>query len=110
MSKLSSLAAALSVLVLASSASAETVIRPAPGQGGSIKLGEVAGSGYYTLEQNGFHIVITLTKDESQPVRFEAVLTQGQSITLSAPEKLGSKSDTINIRREGDVLIVTQTP
>jgi len=110
MSNLPSLAAALSVLAIASSASAETVIRPAPGQGGSITLGEVAGSGYYTLEPNGYHIVITLTKDGTQPVRFEAVLMQGQSIMLSAPEKLGARSDTIKIRREGDILVVTQTP
>ena len=102
--------AATAVLLIASTVHAETFIRPAPGQGGSITLGEVAGSGYHTLEKIGFHIVITLTKDESRPVRFEAVLTQDQSITLSAPDKLGSKSDTIKIRREGDTLVVTQTP
>ena len=104
------LASVVQTLVLTSTANAETVIRPAPGQGGSIILGDVAGSGYYTLEQNGFHIVITLTEDDSRPVRFEAVLMQGQSITLSAPNKLGSKADTIKIDRVGDTLVVNQTP
>ena len=104
------LSSVVPILVLASTASAETIIRPTPGQGGSIILGDVAGSGYYTLKQNGFHIVITLTKDDSRPVRFEAVLMQGQSITLSAPNKIGSKTDTIKIDRVGDTLVVDQTP
>lgn len=87
---------------------AETIIMPAPGEGGSIRLGEVAGTGYYTVEPNGFRVVITLTKDQYQPIRFEAVLVPGQSIRLSAPRELGSTSEMIDIVRNGDALVVTR--
>jgi hypothetical protein len=53
-------------------------------------------------------VVITLTRDTNRPVRFEAVLTQGQSITLSAPREIGSTSEIIEITREGDAIVVTK--
>ena len=98
---------AAAILALASPAHAQTV-KPKPLQGGSISLGEVAGNAYYTVEPAGFRVVITLTRDTNRPVRFEAVLTQGQSITLSAPREIGSTSEIIEITREGDAIVVTK--
>jgi hypothetical protein len=99
--------AAAAIVALVGPAHAQTV-KPKPLQGGSISLGDVAGNAYYTVEPKGFRVVITLTKDTNRPVRFETVLSQGQSITLSAPRELGSTSEVIEITREGDSIVVTK--
>ncbi|WP_159710516.1 hypothetical protein [Geminicoccus flavidas] len=99
---------AATVLALSGSVQAATT-HPKPLQGGSINIGVVSGSGYYTVEPEGFRVVITLTKGTERPIRFEAVLTPGQSIILSAPRELGAeKSEVIEIAREGDDLVVTR--
>ncbi|WP_191060369.1 hypothetical protein [Geminicoccus harenae] len=101
------LTVAATVLVLSGSAQAATT-HPKPIQGGSINIGVVSGSGYYTVEPEGFRVVVTLTKGTERPIRFEAVLTPGQSVLLSAPREVGAESEVIEITREGDELVVTR--
>jgi hypothetical protein len=57
-----------------------------PTQGQTLDLGGVLGVAYYTVEPDGYHVVATLAEGETgAPVRFEAVLTPGQAVTLSSP-------------------------
>jgi hypothetical protein len=102
------IAVATACFALTGQIHAAETIKPAPLQGGSIQLGQVVGTGYYTVEPNGFRVVITLTKDQNQPIRFETVLIPGQSIRLSAPRELGSTSEVIDIVRNGDAIVVTK--
>lgn len=107
--KIIHLGAIAAVIGLVSAVNAET-IKPKPLAGGSLSIGVVAGSGYYTVEPDGYHVVITLTKGMERPIRIESVLVDGQSMTLSAPRELGSESETIKIGRNGNELVVTKRP
>jgi hypothetical protein len=102
----SSLGATAILLTAVAAADAQT-IRPEPLAGGSIAIGVVSGTGYYTVEPEGYRVVITLTKGTERPIRFETVLTDGQSMILSAPRELGAESEVMTITREGDELVVT---
>lgn len=70
--------------------------------GRSIDLGPVNGMAYYTIEKDGYHVVATLADADSKAVRFEAVLTPGQTVTLSSPTAKGSASEQIQISRYND--------
>ena len=98
---------AATVLLLSGPLQAATT-HPKPLQGGSINIGVVSGTGFYTIEPEGFRVVITLTKGTERPVRFETVLAPGQSVILSAPREIGAESEVIEIVREGDELVVTR--
>ena len=102
-------AAAIGVSVLAilltTSVHAETKT-PKPLEGGSVSIGVVHGSGYYTVEKDGYRVVITLTKGVDRPIRFETVLADKQAMMLSAPREDGQKPQTIKVRRSGEELIV----
>jgi hypothetical protein len=51
----------------------------------SIDLGEVSGVAYYTVERDGFHVVVTLAHGkEGTPIRVVSVLAPGQSVAFSA--------------------------
>jgi hypothetical protein len=82
-----------------------------PIQAASISLGEVTGVAYYTVEPNGYRVIATLAAgDRSTPMRFEAVLTDGQSLLVSAPGPANSDADELVIAREGNKLTITDTP
>ena len=84
-------------------------LRPVQAQG--IDLGAVSGVAYYTVERDGFRVVITLTQpgeDAAVPVRLVAVLTPGQSVLLSAPRGADSPADTVEIGRHADTVLVRQ--
>lgn len=73
----------------------------------SINLGEVSGTAYYTVEQEGFHVVATLAHGETgTPMRFETVLAPGQSMMLSTPGLGSTAPSRVEISREGDQLLV----
>ena len=78
-----------------------------PLEGGSFAIGAVHGVGYYIVEPEGLHVVMTLTKGAEKPVRFEATLAEGQSLTLSSPRQEGEAAESIVVQREGDKLVVT---
>ena len=68
----STLLSAISALAFVGAAHADS-LRPIEGQ--SIRLGEVSGIAYYTVERDGFRVVATLAQGEQgTPVRVEAVL------------------------------------
>ena len=72
----------------------------------SIDLGDVSGVAYYTPEEAGYHVVVTLSS-AATPVRFESVLAADQSVTLSTPRAVGAASRTLALTRRGDRIVVT---
>ena len=76
-------------------------LRPAQSHG--IKLGSVAGDAYYTVRQDGYHVVATFTQRDGSgaPVRFHAVLAPGQAVTFSSPRGVGEQPVSLSIRRQG---------
>lgn len=77
-----------------------------PTQGQSIDLGDVSGSAYYTVEDDGFRVVTTLAHETGTSVRMVAVLAPGQSVVLSTPRELGVDPVDVEISREADTLLV----
>jgi hypothetical protein len=82
-----------------------------PIQSQSIDLGDVAGDAYYTVEQDGFHVVATFANRDggSTPVRFEAVLSPGQAVTFSTPRAAGEQPVSFSIKRQDERVIVAKT-
>lgn len=76
----------------------------------SIDLGAVTGTAYYTADPDGYRVVATLAQGAGTPVRFEAVLTPGQSISLSTPAEVGVAADTVEISRRDDEVLVRTSP
>jgi hypothetical protein len=78
-----------------------TGLRPLQGQ--SVNLGDVSGVAYYTVEPDGFRVVMTLAQGEAgTPIRFVSVLASGQRVVLSTPRQAGA----LEITRNGDSLLV----
>jgi hypothetical protein len=69
----------------------------------SIDLGDVSGVAYYTVERDGFHVVMTLAQGmEGTPIRVVSVLAPGQSVAFSTPHQ----ADALEISRNGDNVFV----
>ena len=84
-------------------------LRPVHAQG--IDLGAVSGVAYYTVEHDGFRVVVTLAQggeDAMASVRFEAVLAPGQSVVLSTSRGVGTPPDAVEISRHADTVLVRQ--
>ena len=80
-----------------------------PLEGQSIRLGEVSGVAYYTVEHDGFRLVATLAHGEGgTPVRIDALLASGQSLVLSTPREAGTAPNAVEISRRGDQVLVHQ--
>jgi hypothetical protein len=72
-----------------------------------IDLGGVSGVAYYTVERDGFHVVATLAEGSTgTPVRLHAILVPGQSVVLSTPREVGVAPVAVEIRRQGDRVLV----
>lgn len=96
-----------SPLLVAALALATTGVAHADGlrpiEARAIDLGAVTGTAYYTVDQDGYRVVATLAENAaSTPVRFEAVLSPGQTVTLSTPADVGVVADAIEISRHDD--------
>ncbi|MFE1599380.1 hypothetical protein [Methylobacterium sp. ID0610] len=99
------LLAALAASSLIGSAAADAV---KPARATSIDLGPLAGVAYYTVEPKGYHVVVTLAPRAAAPaLRFEAVLAEGQGVTVSTPRQTGAEARSVAIRRDGDAVSVT---
>jgi len=89
-------------------------VRPtelAASHGGSIQLGSIRGIVYYTETRGGYRVIATLADGEAgQPVRFEAILTDKQSLTISVPGKAGEPDQAVEISRAADKLIIARPP
>jgi hypothetical protein len=68
----------------------------------SIDLGAVSGVAYYTVERDGFHVVMTLAQGVAgTPIRVVSVLAPGQSVVFSTPQ-----AGALEIDRSGDSVLV----
>jgi len=77
-------------------------------QGGSVAIGAVMGSIYYTEEGSDYRVVATLsTSSDSTPVRVIARLRPGQIITLSVPGLAGAQEQAVSLIRTGNRLMIS---
>lgn len=99
------LAAASLLAGLAGGAQAQAL---QPVENGSVDLGGVAGDLHYTVHPDGLHVVATFAErgEASTPVRFEAVLAPGQTVTISTPREAGLPAEAVTIGRQADHLFV----
>lgn len=79
-------------------------------KGQSIDLGTVSGFAYYTVEEDGYRVVATLADPDSKALRFEAVLTPGQTVVLSSPASIAQAPARIQISRVNDRISVQNLP
>ena len=74
-----------------------------PIEGKSIDLKGISGIAYYTVERDGFHVVVTLAPVEAgTPLRIVSVLAPGQRVVLSTPQQ----ADAVEISRKGDSVLI----
>ena len=79
----------------------------APSNGRTLHLGGFDGIVYYTVEQDGYHVVATMASGaEATPIRFIATLGPGQSLMISVPQAVGEPSLDFEIVRIGEALFV----
>lgn len=96
--------ATLAFVLAAGAANAESL---SPSAARSIHLGDVSGTAFYTVDRDGFRVVATLAQGEAgTPMRVVSVLAPGQSIVLSTPHEEGTRPSSVEIRREGDQVLV----
>jgi hypothetical protein len=78
-----------------------------PIQDKTVHMGAVTGDVYYTVRPDGYHVVATFAERGTRPpVRFEAILAPGQSVTISTPRAVGQPADAVEITRQQDRLFV----
>jgi hypothetical protein len=86
-----------------------TAAELAPGNGHSIDLGRFHGIVYYTVEQDGYRVVATLTAQaDAQPIRFVSTLEPGQRMTISVPQAAGQPPINLEFLRSGEALLVSE--
>ena len=74
----------------------------------SIRLADLSGIVYYTVEQDGYRVVASLASSAGDlSIRFISTLVPGQHITLSVPQSVGRPSVDFDILRKGDTLVVS---
>ena len=89
-------------------ASAETLT---PIHNATVDLGTTQGSAYYVVTRDGYHLVATLMSSPvSTPVRFDTVLGDGQSATVSIPGPAGTNPHEVTFTRTADHLLVRHNP
>jgi hypothetical protein len=80
-----------------------------PMQATSLDLGAITGVAYYTIADDGFRVVATLAGGEAgTPMRFIATLTSGQGVVVSVPRGLHGTARQLEIKRNGDVVTVSE--
>lgn len=76
-------------------------------QGASVRLGPVNGVVYYTQESDGYRVVATLAETpQTAPVRFIAVLQDGQEAILSVAQPPARPALEATVRRSGTHLFL----
>ena len=77
----------------------------------TIDLGSTRGTAFYVDQPNGYHLTATLISGGANgPVRFDTVLADGQSATVSIPGPLGAPAQAVTFVRSADHLDVRETP
>jgi hypothetical protein len=96
--------AALATIAIAGAAHAGTF---KPLQAQHVDLGAFAGVAYYTAEQDGHHLVVTLQAGETNPpMRFAVTLAPGQGVTLSVPHRAGEQPVELYFVRQGEQIVM----
>jgi hypothetical protein len=68
-----------------------------------VDLGSLAGVAYYTVEEEGHRLVVSLKAPETDtPLRFVATLAPGQAVTLSVPRHVGEPPVDVHFVRHGE--------
>jgi hypothetical protein len=100
MSYRSVLPAAVAAIALSGVAHAEAL---KPVQARKVDLGSIAGVAYYTVEEEGHRLVVSLKAPETDtPLRFIATLAPEQAVTLSVPRRAGEPSLDVHFVRHGE--------
>jgi hypothetical protein len=82
-----------------------------PIQAATIALDGVTGVAYYTIEPDGYRVVATVAAGyDGEPIRFEAVLTDGQKILMTVPGPENTKPSELEIARSVDQLTISSSP
>lgn len=82
-----------------------------PFQGGTVQLGPVNGTVYYTESDGGYRVLATFSEGpESTPLRLTATLLPGQSVSVSVPGRAGTPPAEVQFRRVGDHLFLNPGP
>ena len=71
-------------------------------QAKSLQLGDASGVAYYTVQGQGYRLVVTLAGQDSTPGRFETTLLPGQKVTMSMPGSPRANARTIGGPPPGD--------
>jgi hypothetical protein len=96
------LAAVFAVVASSATLQAESL---SPAHGRSIDLGGFRGVAYYTVEDGGYRVVVTVMEADGKPVRLETVLGPRQSMLLTSAQG-GGAAAKIEITRRDDQLHV----
>jgi hypothetical protein len=101
------LLAAVATVAVAGSVHAEAL---KPVQARKVDLGSLAGVAYYTVEEEGHRLVVSLKAPETDtPVRFVAILAPEQAVTLSVPRGEGEPAVDVHFIRHGEQIEVKGT-
>jgi hypothetical protein len=76
----------------------------------SVRLGEVNGIAYFTVQGRGYRLVVTFAGLGGSPVRLVSTLLPGQEVAISAAASLGASGPAVEFSRQSDRLIVATKP
>jgi hypothetical protein len=100
MSRSALLAVTTAAVTLGGAAHAEAL---KPVHAHEVNLGGVAGVAYYTVEEDGHRLVVSLqATDTGKPLRFVTTLAPGQHVTLSVPRNAGEPAVDVHFVRHGE--------
>jgi hypothetical protein len=108
MSYPSALLAAVAVTLTTAGAAYAEPLKPVQAQ--RVELGSLSGVAYYTVEQGGHRLVVSLRAPESDtPLRFVATLAPEQRVTVSVPRRAGEPAVDVHFTRHGERIEVNTT-
>jgi hypothetical protein len=108
MSHRSALLAAVAAVIAVTGAAHAEALKPV--QARKVDLGGLAGVAYYTVEQDGHRLVVSLkAPDTDKPLRFVTTLAPEQRVTLSVPRSAGEPAVDVHFVRHGERIDVTAT-
>lgn len=81
----------------------------APGNGHTVHLDHFYGILYYSVEQNGYRVVVTLASGaDASPIRFISTLGPGQRLVISVPRSVNQPSVDLEILRKGEEFVINE--
>ena len=101
---------AVAAVSLTASAAEPSPVELHPIEAKSLRLGDMSGIAYYTVQGLGYRVVVTLARQGSAPVRFESTLLPGQEVAMSMPGAAEADARTVEFSRQADHLLVSANP